>query len=201
MKNFSIPFSFTLLNGESVLCNDIFNASLSEADVKAVAAAMMQHNGGHPVELVDAGTIIDKVSDQIIGDVLIERFPDLECYDEVYVELQEDMPAELVAAADGYISSKAADVKYYASVDGKEYDGIAPLGLTPEVFNAMVEAASKDHHGLSDFDFLKEDAPEAYDQILDWTKEWAFKENMRIHGIKVDAEIREFPLQVYERLF
>lgn len=201
MKNFSIPFSFTLFNGESILCSDIINASLSEADVKAVASAMMQRNGGHPVELVDAGTLTDKISDQIINDVLVVRFPDLESYDDVYVELQGDMPAELVAAADEYITVKSADVKYYASVDGKEYDGIAPLGLTPAVFNAMVEAASKNHQGLSDFDFLKEEAPEAYDQILDWTKEWAFKENMSRHGVMVDAEIREFPLQVYERLF
>ena len=200
MKNISIPFSFTLFNGESILCSDIFNASLTEADVKAVASAMMQRNGGHPVELVDAGTITDKIVDQIIGDVLVERFPDLESYDAVYVELQEDMPAELVAAADKFISSKSADVKYYATVDGKAYYGVAPLGLKPEVFNAMVKAASKGHDGLSDFDFLKQESPEAYELILDWTKEWAFKENMTGHGVMVDAEIREFPYQVYEQV-
>lgn len=201
MKNYSIPFSFTLFNGEEVLCHDIFDMTLSESDIRSVAKAMTDRNGGHPLELADAGTINDKIAGKIISEVLPERFPDLDSYDDVCVEVQEDMPEELIAAADEYIPVKSADVRYYASVDGKDYNGVAPLGLSPSVFNVMVEAATKDHHGLSDFDFLKEYAPDAFSLVLEWTRECAFKENFSRCGVKVDAVIREFPLQVYERVF
>lgn len=201
MKRFQIPFSFTIYDGDEQLCADVYTMSLGENDIKDVAKAMKEKNGGHPVELVDAATIVDKVVNAVLENVLVDKCPELECYDDVFVEVQEKMPAELIKAADEYIDMKHADVKYSAVVDGVEYSGTAPLGLTPEVFNTMVEAVSQDHHGLSDFDFLKEFAPEAYDTILDWTREWAFKECMTAHGVEVLANIKDFPVQVYEYEF
>lgn len=198
-KTFDIPFNYSLYNADVFVCSDTCVVKLSERDVRAVAQAMVETNGGHPVPLVDASTVADTVSDEIIGSQVMVKLPDLETFDGVLVELQEDMPAELVAAADGYISSKAADVRYYATVDGVRYDGTAPLGLPPEVFSRMVEAALMDHQGLTDFEFLSGYAPEAHALVLDWTREWAFKENLTRYGVKVDAVIREFPYQVYEQ--
>ena len=54
MKRFQIPFSFTIYDGDEQLCADVYTMSLGENDIKDVAKAMKEKNGGHPVELVDA---------------------------------------------------------------------------------------------------------------------------------------------------
>lgn len=57
---------------------------------------------------------------------------------------------------------------------------------------------TEDHHGLSDFDFLKEFAPEAFEEINELAQECAYKECVSLYGVTCVGEIREFPVEVYD---
>lgn len=198
MKKYTVPFSFNMFNADELVFSGVHVMNVSEADVKAVAKVLQEKNGGHPVELVDAGNISDKVLEDIYVTEVADRVPEEADLDAVSVELQQDMPQELIAAVEEHLLLKSADVKYYATVNGEEKTGTAPLGLSIPTFRKMVAAVSENHAGLSDFDFLKENAPEAYDEVLDLVSEWAFKECLTRYGVEVKATVAEFPLQVYE---
>lgn len=201
MKHYIIPVSFKIFNGETELLSDVYHMPLFMKDIKEVAKAMEERNGGHPVELLDAGKVADKIRDSVLEDWPIYEIPDLEDYSEVYAVLQEKMPAELIAAADEHIRLKTAEVNYYVQYNGQECKGTVSLGLKPEVFNTMVSAMREDHKGISDFDFLKETAPAAYAEIYNLANEWAGKEYLAEYGVEVVAQLREFPLQVFEYEF
>ena len=182
-----------------MVADEMLKHSVTDEEIKEVAA-IMERNGGYPVEMRE----LEKLSDQILEDIYIDEitrlYPDEEDYDDYYVELNEVMPQNLLMAAQQYIKYKDVDVTFYLDVEGSEVSSSFLLRVTQNAFDKMREVAKSGPHYKSDFDVLKEQAPEAYKEMSDLIFEWAYKLCIRDYGEAKPCVLKEFPYQVYENL-
>lgn len=163
------------------------------------AAQVMEQNGGHPVELCTLTKLEEQLMDDILVWDVVNNFPDADIED-LDVYLQEEMPQELIDAAEKYLTEKLASVALYYNVNGEEVKSQCVMGLKPSIFNAMVEAVENHADTSTDFEFLKTFAPEAYKEIWYLAEEWGYKETTTRYGTPCPVEIREFPTEVYDQV-
>lgn len=197
MKNFTIPFGYNVFNGEEYIFSDTCTMALSESDIKKVAD-ILQQNGCHPEIMGDLPDLSDKVLETIFDNNFCDRLPEGVNLEDIFVELDEKMPDELLAVVEDVLQFKSADIRFYYQVNGKEKYGHMMMGISVSSFKKMVDAVAEDHHGLSDFDFLKEFAPEAFEEVNELAQECAYKECYSLYGATCVGEIREFPVEVYD---
>jgi len=198
-RTVEILVNYRVYKGEEMVADEMLKHSVTDEEIKEVAA-IMERNGGYPVEMRE----LEKLSDQILEDIYIDEitrlYPDEEDYDDYYVELNEVMPQNLLMAAQQYIKYKDVDVTFYLDVEGSEVSSSFLLRVTQNAFDKMREVAKSGPHYKSDFDVLKEQAPEAYKEMSDLIFEWAYKLCIRDYGEAKPCVLKEFPYQVYENL-
>ena len=101
----TISFSFNVLNGNEIIAQETLNYKVNESQLRDVAA-VMDGNGGHLVDLCALEGLTTALEEEIYVHRLPEILPEDTDYDGIFVQLQEDMPEELVAAADEYVRLK-----------------------------------------------------------------------------------------------
>lgn len=199
-NNHIIPFSYNVyVNNDLFRCNETVTLSLSEKEIRQVAA-IMDGNGGHPVEMAALESLTEKIEENIYVSRLQESLPDDADLDSVFVQLQEKMPEELVEAADQYVRLKSVTIAYYFQKDGEEIKREGEFGISPTEFNAMRKAVLSGETRETDFALLKDLFPEEHRMVADLVEEWAFKESVTQFGRPLPIKLKEFPYQVYVNL-
>ena len=199
MKNRKFYFNYRIFKGDNMVADEAIEFSISEDEIKKVAA-IMEKNGGYPVDMCELESISNRVLDDIYVNELTSLFPEEEDYDDYYVELYEAMPQDLRLAAEEYIQYKDVDQTFYLDVDGQEVKKSFQLRVSQNAFNKMIEVANADKHDKHDFDMLKEQAPDAYKEMTELIFEWAYKYSIQQYGEPKVCVLKEFPYQVYESL-
>lgn len=199
-KTANVNFSYSVFNanGEEVI-SDMVTMNLCENDLQEVAE-VMKSNGGYPVEMVELISLSDMLYDRIMMDEVERRFPDEENYGDWSCQIQEDMPAELIAAADQYVNYKDVDVTYYIWRNAMEERGIFKTAIPREEFNVLQDSVRSNTTGENDFDHLKKFAPEIYDKLAGSIIESINIDCIKEFGRTFPLSLREFPYQIYEHI-
>ena len=195
----TISFSFTAFNGNEAIAQDILTVKLTEKELRRVAEAM-DANGGHPVELCTLEFLTERLLEQIYTKRLPDILPEDSEWNDIFVQLQEEMPQELVDAADKYVLMKNVTIPYYIQKDGSEMRREGVFGVSPKAFAAMRKTALSEETRDTDFELMKRLFPKEYDEVAELVFENAFKECVRDYGQGYPTTIEEFPYQVYVSL-
>jgi len=195
----TISFSFNVLNGNEIIAQETLNYPVSEKQLREVAA-VMDGNGGHRVELCALEELTDALEEEIYVHRLPEILPEDTDYDGIFVQLQEDMPEDLVAAADEYVRLKEVTIPYYIQKDGAEIKREMLFGISAKEYNAMRKATLSEEERDSDFGLMKRLFPEEYFKVSELVEENAFKECVRDFGQGYPVVLKEFPYQVFLNL-
>ena len=195
----TISFSYTALNGNEIIAQEIISVKLSENELRQVAE-VMSANGGHQVELCALEKNSERLLEEIFAKQLPEILPEDTEWENVFVQLQEEMPKELVEAADEYVLLKNVTINYYIQKDGTELNHEGEYGISPKAFAAMKKTALSEENRESDFGLMKQLFPKEYNEVAELVMEYAFKECVRDFGQGFPALLKEFPYQVYTNL-
>ena len=195
MKN-CFSFSYAVFNGNEIIAQEILTIGLSDREIRH-AAAIMDKNGGHPVEMAALESLTDKIMEEIYVNKIPELLPEDAELDSIFVQIQGKMPNELVEAAERYIRMKTVSIAYYLQKDGEEIKREAGFGISPAEFNAMRKAILSGETRETDFALLKDLYPEEYRKVADLVEEWAYKECITQYGKPLPTTLKEFPYQVF----
>ena len=200
MKTTKVCFNYFIYDGDDEeVANDLLELELDKENLMEVASIMEEH-GGYPVEMCELQSLESWILDTIYEDEFERLFPDVEDFDGYYVEIAQDMPQELILAAQEYIKYRDVDQTFYLDMNGTEVKSSFLLRVSQSAFDKMREAVLSGPHDKSDFEVLKEQAPDAYQEISELVFEWAFKYSVREYGEPKLCILKEFPYQVYENL-
>lgn len=195
----TISFSFTVFNGNETIAQDNLDYKVSEKQLREVAA-VMDNNGGHRVELCALEILTAAVEEEIYVNRVPEIVGDDADYDTIFVQLQEEMPEELVAAADEFVQLKEVTISYYFQKDGDELKREGQFGISPKEYNAMRKTAVSEEQRDTDFGLMKKLFPQEYYKVAELVEEYAFKECVRDFGQGFPVLLKEFPYQVFLHL-
>ena len=194
-----VSFSFDVFNHGELVKNDILEITLNDRIIREVANVMAE-NGGHPVEMCALTKLCDLLFDKIFIDKISEILPDEEDYEGVDVKIQEQMPKDLVSAAEQYATTKDVHVDYNYFIEGKRLKETVGIQVSNETFYAMRDMVLSDASGRALFDSLRLEKPEAYNEVFDLISEWAYKRGVRDEGAPRIAMLKDFPLEVFDAI-
>lgn len=195
----NISFSFNVNNRNEIIAQETLNYNVSEKQLREVAV-VMDGNGGHRVELCALEDLITALEEEIYVNLLPDIVPEDVDYDNIYVQIQENMPEELVAAADEFVRMKEVTIAYYIQKDGAEINHEMLFGISPKSYNAMRKTALSEEERDTDFGLMKRLFPKEYYEVAELVEENAFKESVRDFGQAYPVVLKEFPYQVFLNL-
>ena len=195
----TISFSFNVFNGNEIIAQDSMKYKISEKELREVAA-VMDGNGGHRVDLCALERLTAAIEEDIYVNHIPELVPDDVDYENVYVQLQEEMPEELVSAADEFVRLKEVTIVYYIQKDDKELKREGQFGVSPKDYAAMKKTALSEGDRESDFTLMKKLFPREYHNVAELVEEYGYKECVRDFGQGFPVVLREFPFQVFINL-
>lgn len=195
----TITFSFNVLNGNEIIAQETLNYKVAEQQLREVAA-VMDGNGGHRVDLCALESLTAALEEEIYVHRLPEILSEDTDYDGIFVHLQEDMPEDLVAAADEYVRLKEVNNPYYIQKDGTEIKREMLFGISAKEYNAMRKTAVSEEERDTDFGLMKRLFPEEYYKVAELVEENAFKECVLDFGQGYPVVLKEFPYQVFLNL-
>lgn len=171
----------------------------NEDELKAVAEVLERH-GGYPVEMCELQELSGELMESIYVDELNDLYPNLDDNSCLEAYLCEEMPTELIEAADKFVKYKDVDQDFYLDVDGEEVKSSFLLRISNDAFCKMKKIVTSGSYDKSDFDMLKELEPETYQEVAELVFEWAFKYSMRVYDAEKPCVLKNFPYQVYVNL-
>ena len=195
----TISFSFNVCNGNEIIAQDSMKYKISEKELREVAA-VMDGNGGHRLDLCALEGLNAAIEEEIYVNRIPELVPDEVDYENVYVQLQEEMPEELVSAADEFVRMKEVTIVYYILKDGKELKREGQFGISTKDYAAMKKTALSEENRDSDFALMKKLFPKEYFNVAELVEENGYKECVRDFGQGYPVVLREFPFQVFINL-
>ena len=193
----NIEFTYQVFDKDTEVYNGIVSINVPVKALKEVAETMRQH-GGFPVPMNEL-SLSDKVWEEALYQYEDTLPQDEELSETLFVQVQEQMPEELVRAAEEYVTDKDLTFDYEAEHEGKTEKGSLLMNISNDIYNKMKAIALTIHEGKTDFEALKEEAPEMYALITDWLEEDAFKRYSE-HGEPVTCRLESFPYEVYEHV-
>lgn len=201
MENKIFTFKYTLINEASkeIVHLGTVNLALSDKELDEVSQAI-QNDGGHTIQLLDFGWLSEKVTELAINDYQLCYADDDFEWNDIRVEVDSDLPQELVDAATALEDNVLLDCHFYYYAEGKEKMGTVLLGVTREVFQMMINVARLARSTGTDFGNLREIYPEAFAHSGKWVLEYASKWGMDHYDYNIHAYLKEFPHQVYENV-
>lgn len=180
--------------------NDMVRFELSDSQLKKVAKVMMEKNGGYPVDMDKLGWLQKIVSDRAYTSDY-KRVLDEEDWDaEWYAVFSYDMPEELIEYAEEFVTFKDVSQKSYVNVTGTEESCNFGYRISKNAYNAMKEVLTSKVDDRGDFDLLKEQYPEIYNEVAPDALEQGFKWAMSRYNIETTAYLKEFPVEIYREI-
>ena len=195
----TISFSFDVFNGNEIVAQETINYMVSEKELRQIAS-IMDDNGGHRVDLCALEGLKAALEEEIYVNRLQDIVPEDVNYENIFIQLQQDMPEDLVIAADEYVRMKTVDIVYYIWKEGTELKREGVFGISPREYNAMRKTAVSEADRETDFGLMKRLFPEEYLNVSSLVEEYAFKECMRDYGQGFPVSLKEFPYQVFSNL-
>ena len=195
----TIYFPYEIYKDGELVEKALTDKDFEEEDLKAVAEVLEKH-GGYAVEMCELQELSEELTETIYTQELEEFFPDEDGCSCFEVCLCEEMPVELIEAADKYVKYKDVDQDFYLDVDGEEVKSSFLLRISNDAFCKMKKIVTSGSYEKSDFDMLKELEPEAYQEVAELVFEWAFKYSMRVYDAEKPCVLKNFPYQVYDNL-
>ncbi len=195
----TISFSFNVFNGNEIIAQDSMKYKISEKELREVAA-VMDGNGGHRVDLCALERLTAAIEEDIYVNRIPELVPDDVDYENVYVQLPEEMPEELVSAADEFVRLKEVTIVYYIQKNGEELKREGQFGISPKDYVAMKKTALSEDERESDFALMKKLYPREYHNVAELVEENGYKECVRDFEQGYPVVLREFPFQVFLNL-
>ena len=193
----NIEFTYQVFDNGTEVYNGIVRINVPVKDIKEVAETMRQH-GGFPVPMNEL-SLSDKVWEEALYQYEDTLPQEEELSDTLFVQVQEHMAAELIRAAEEYVTAKDLTFDYEAEHDGKTKKGSLVMNISNDIYNKMKAIALTAHEGKTDLEALKDEAPEMYALITDWLEEDASKRYSE-HGEPVTCRLESFPYEVYEHV-
>lgn len=171
-------------------------ADLSENDLKDIVDAT-KANDGFVVGVSDVLGLSDKIYDQAKDHFILNNTePEYTRGDfsqKYLISIRDKISKRLTAEVEQLIGNKTMMFDFYFMEDGEEKHQTIRCSISNGAFYAMVEAAPQLPMGTQAFDFLKSAVPDAYEEIAR-----AVLNETASNGI--NAYLKEFPYQVYEKL-
>ena len=198
-ESVTIYFPYEIYKDGELVEKALTDKDFEEEDLKAVAEVLEKH-GGYAVEMCELQELSEELTETIYTQELEEFFPDEDDCSCFEVCLCEEMPTELIEAADKSVKYKDVDQDFYLDVDGEEVKSSFLLRISNDAFCKMKKIVTSGSYDKSDFDMLKELEPEAYQEVAELVFEWAFKYSMRVYDAEKPCVLKNFPYQVYDNL-
>lgn len=202
MKTYNtFSFNYQLVNNTTSEMIHMGTVTLELNDKEIAKVARVIHdNGGFAVNLPEITWLDELVGALVVDDYQFNYADDDFNWEDVRIVLDDELPQELVDAATEKDDLVSVDCHFYYMKDGKEKMETVLLGVTRDVFKAMIEVVKLGRTIGTDFDNLKDVNPEAYARSGEWALEYAFKWGMTHYECDIHAYLKEFPYQVYESI-
>jgi hypothetical protein len=198
-ESVTISFPFEIYNNGEFIDNAILERTFDENELKALAEILEKH-GGYAVDMCDLEDFYEELTETANYDELDELYPDEEDFSGYRSYLCDEMPSDLIEAVDKYVKFKDVDQDFYLDVDGEEVKSSFLLRISNDAFNKMKQIVAGDPYDKSDYEMLKEKAPEAYEEIANKVSEWASEYCMKIYNSEKPCTLKNFPYQVFENM-
>lgn len=195
----TISFSYDVLNSNTIIARETLDVKLSKKEFREVAS-VMDGKGGHRVELCALEALTNRLEEEIYTEKLPAFLPDDTEWDRIFVQLQEDMPEALVAAADEFVRLKEVTIPFYIHRHMSEEQREGKFGITAKQYNAMKKAALSEERRETDFETMKMLFPGEYYNVVEMVEEYGYKECVRDFGQAFPIVLKEFPFEVFVNL-
>ena len=195
----SVLFPYELRKDGKVIEDSMLQVEVTQAEIKEIAKKM-ESNGGFPVDTCELTNLSNRIYDTLYIDVLTEKFPGEENFDNYEFYLCDRVPEELIEKAEEFVMGKVVDQNFYLMVDGEEVRSSLNMGISHNAFQKMKEVIQKGPFDLSDFDRLKLYYPNVYEEVAGLILEWAYKYCIREYNEEKECILKEFSYQIYEDL-
>ncbi|MBP5387041.1 MAG: hypothetical protein J6Y97_06610 [Prevotella sp.] len=189
---FSVDYEIYNVNTNETIDRRSMEVRVSDKQLREIAQ-VMENNGGYAPELSVFQHIYNYLCEECIMDYQENYAPDDdEFWENHTVDPSENLPDELLEAAEKYVKYKEVNIIYYYEEDGEEKTGNALVQLPVATYQAMVEAAKTKLSEKNDFAHLKEACPKVFDEVLRLVTNEAV-------NVKTSFILKEFPYQVLEQ--
>lgn len=189
-----IIFNYSVIKYEECIFNGQFIAGISEAEIKDISETMVSTNGGFPCSMSSYEQLSDRLWNEAVEDYL-HQFVDVNL-EEIYLEIENDMPKELVEVVNPFITKRTVTVPYYVKLGEKESHSFVTMDINKQTYESMLQIA-KSEHELTDFEQLRQDHSVLYHGIIydmSYLLDDVTKESIDF------VTLREFPHEIYENI-
>lgn len=189
-----VTFNYSVFCGEESIYNGQLIAKLSDEELKLIAATMVETNGGFPCPMEAYSQLSERLWGEAAEDY--ENNCDDVDWEEVSLELDNDMPIELIDAVNPFVEKRTVTIPYYIIRGGKEVRSFVSMDVNRQTYEAMLTIAKSDHE-LTDFEQLRLNSEVLYHGII-------YDMSYLLEGVENEGNdfvtLKEFPHEVYENL-
>lgn len=214
-------FEFSVMDDDGFVYRDGVAMHYDDADIKKFAKVLKGKGEdfmASDLPLRMQKPIIDAVIDQFAEKMDEEFDIDIEDWG---VQLEGPLPVNLVHACNlingveevddsaidfcfdpiedsGRYIQVPVNLEYTVCHNGEVFHESCPYGLNGKIVWAMLEIAPEKPEGMSDFDYLKEKAPEMYAYVANDIYIWSNNKHLRDWGVCEEISLSDFPTEIYE---
>ncbi len=191
-NTFSVDYEVYNVNTNETIDRKTMEVELTDKQLQEMAK-VMENNGGFAPEFSVFQHVYDYLCEECFMDYQENYAPDDdEFWEKNSIDLGEQLPDELLQAAEKYVKHKEVNIIYYNEEEGEEKTGNALVRLPSATYRAMVEAARTKPSEKEDFAHLKDTCPEVYDEVKKLVANEA-------GDAMTNFILKEFPYQVLEQ--
>ena len=164
-NTFSVDYEVYDLNTDETIDRKSMEVEVTDKQLREMAK-VMENNGGFAPEFSVFQDVYDYLCEECFMDYQENYAPDdEEFWEQNSIDLGEELPDELLQAAEIYVKHKEVNIIYYYEEEGVEKTGNALVQLPSATYQAMVEAAKTKLSEKEDFTHLKDTCPKVYDEV------------------------------------
>ena len=191
-NTFSVDYEVYDLNTDETIDRKSMEVEVTDKQLREIAK-VMENNGGLAPEFSVFQDVYDYLCEECFMDYQENYAPDdEEFWEQNSIDLGEELPDELLQAAEIYVKHKEVNIIYYYEEEGVEKTGNALVQLPSATYQAMVEAAKTKLSEKEDFAHLKDTCPKVYDEVKKLVANEA-------GDAMTNFILKEFPYQVLEQ--
>jgi hypothetical protein len=150
-NTFSIDYEVYNVNTDETIDRKTMEVELTDKQLREMAK-VMENNGGFAPEFSVFQHVYDYLCEECFMDYQENYAPDDdEFWEKNSIDLGEQLPDELLQAAEKYVRHKEVNIIYYYEVEEEEKTGNALVRLPSATYQAFVEATMTKTTKKSDF--------------------------------------------------
>ena len=191
-KTFSVDYEVYNVNTNETVDRKRMEVELTDKQLQEMGK-VMENNGGFAPEFSVFQHVYDYLCEESFKDYQEKYAPnDDEFWEKNSIDLGEQLPDELLQAAEKYVKHKEVNIIYYYEEEGEEKNGNALVWLPSATYQAMVETVRTKPSEKEDFAHLKDTCPNVYNEVKKLVANEA-------GDAMTNFILKEFPYQVLEQ--